>query len=111
MPFSLLNFGDSHQALAGMVITMAWSTMLAYSVSAGYITSIGGCAYQSNIVWLGQCVGLVSVELMLCWGFLASLLIGSGCFNWSVRKRRMHDFGELEQVLIIFPQSLLAIKT
>ena len=60
-----------------MVSTLAWSTfqmMLAYIDEAGYITSRGKCAYQSNIVWLGQHVGVVSVESMFCWGVLATLL-------------------------------------
>ena len=74
MPSSLLNFGDSHQAFAGLVSTLAWSTTLAYSGLAGYITSRGRCAFQSNIVWHGQHVGVVSVESMFCWGVLATLL-------------------------------------
>ena len=75
MPSSLLNFGDSHQAFAGLVSTLAWSTTLAYSGSAGYITSRGRCFFfQSNIVWHGQHVGVVSVESMFCWGVLATLL-------------------------------------
>ena len=74
MPSLLLNFGDSHQAFAGLVSTLAWSTALAYSGSAGYITSRGRCSFQSNIVWHGQHVGVVSVESMFCWGVLATLL-------------------------------------
>ena len=74
MPSLLLNFCDSHQAFAGLVSTLAWSTTLAYSGSAGYITSRGRCSFQSNIVWHGQHVGVVSVESMFCWGVLATLL-------------------------------------
>ena len=73
MPSLLLNFCDSHQAFAGLVSTLAWSTTLAYSGLAGYI-SRGRCAFQSNIVWHGQHVGVVSVESMFCWGVLATLL-------------------------------------
>ena len=92
-PLPLLNFGYSHQALAGMVSTLAWSTfqmMLAYIDEAGYITSRGGCAYQPNIVWLGQYVGVVSVESMFCWGIWAILLADSGGFNRSAHKWRWH---------------------
>ena len=91
LPFSLLNFCNSHEALAGLVSTLAWSTMLAYGGSAGYITSRRGCAYQSNIVWLGQHVGVVSVELMFCWGILAILLADSDGFNQSAHKWILHS--------------------
>ena len=93
MLFLCLNIGDSHQALAGMVSTLAWSTfqmMLAYIDEAGYITSRGGCAYQPDIVWLGQYAGVVSVESMFCWGIWAILLADSGGFNLSAHKWRWH---------------------
>ena len=79
-----------NQTSSDLVSTLAWSTMLAYSGLAGYITSIGGCAYQSNIVWLGQYAGVVSVESMFCWGIWAILLADSGGFNLSAHKWRWH---------------------
>ena len=101
MPSSLLNFCDSHEAFAGLVSTLVWSTTLAYSGSAGDITSRGRCAYQSNIVWLGQHVGVVSVESMFCWGVLATVF-RIWLLSRKGHKRRRHGYGELQRVLIFF---------
>ena len=101
MPSSLLNFGDSHQAFAGLVSTLAWSTTLAYSGSAGYITSRGRCSFQSNIVWHGQHVGVVSVESMFCWGVLATLLRILLLFSVGAQAGEA-SFGKLQWVLIFF---------
>ena len=100
MPFSLLIFGDSHQALAGLVRTLAWSTMLAYSGSAGYITSRGGALINQTSS------GLVST---LAWSALNRCSAGvswlrysgSGCFTRIGHKQRRHGFGKL-RVLIFF---------
>ena len=100
MPSSLLNFGDSHQAFAGLVSTLAWSTTLAYSGS-----------FQSNIVWHGQHVGVVSVESMFCWGVLATLLRILLLFSVGAQAGEAWLWGAAVGLNFFCFQGLLAIKT
>ena len=111
MPSSLLNFGDSHQAFAGLVSTLAWSATLAYSGSAGYITSRGRCSFQSNIVWHGQHVGVVSVESMFCWGVLVTLLRIRLLFSEGAQAEEARLWGAAAGLNFLCFQGLLAIKT
>ena len=85
--------------------------MLAYSGLAGYITSIDGCAYQSNIVWHGQHVGVVSVESMFCWGVLATLLRILLLFSVGAQAGEAWLWGAAVCLNFFRSQGLLAIKT